>query len=127
MEEIGEIRKKMNYSAIIYNYFYRLSELTFLSYPVDYHLDAFWQQLTPYQDDTDEETYDRLVYESGMGYQSTMNKIKAITIILYKNGPAPAPVCIGDVNDDGVVNVGDVCYLVTFLFKGGPAPLNGCD
>jgi hypothetical protein len=29
----------------------------------------------------------------------------------------------GDVNDDGVVNVGDVVYLVTYLYKGGPGPV----
>jgi hypothetical protein len=29
----------------------------------------------------------------------------------------------GDVQDDGVVNVGDVVYLVSYLYKGGPAPV----
>ena len=29
----------------------------------------------------------------------------------------------GDPNGDGVVNVGDVCYLVTYLYKGGPEPV----
>ncbi len=28
----------------------------------------------------------------------------------------------GDASDDGVVNVGDAVYLVTYIFKGGPAP-----
>jgi hypothetical protein len=29
----------------------------------------------------------------------------------------------GDVNNDGVVEVGDVVYLINYLFKGGPAPV----
>ena len=28
----------------------------------------------------------------------------------------------GDVNGDGIVNVGDVVYLVSYLYKGGPPP-----
>ena len=28
----------------------------------------------------------------------------------------------GDANGDGIINVGDVVYLVTYLYKNGPAP-----
>jgi hypothetical protein len=28
----------------------------------------------------------------------------------------------GDVNGDGIINIGDVVYLVTYLYKAGPAP-----
>jgi hypothetical protein len=28
----------------------------------------------------------------------------------------------GDANGDGVINVGDIVYLVSYLYKGGPAP-----
>jgi len=28
----------------------------------------------------------------------------------------------GDANGDGIVNVGDIVYLVSYLYKGGPAP-----
>ena len=28
----------------------------------------------------------------------------------------------GDANGDGIVNVGDIVYLVSYLFKGGPEP-----
>ncbi len=37
------------------------------------------------------------------------------------------PVTCGDVNDDGIINVGDVVYMVTYLYRGGPAPIpNTC-
>jgi hypothetical protein len=28
----------------------------------------------------------------------------------------------GDINDDGIVDLGDVLYLIGYLYKGGPAP-----
>jgi hypothetical protein len=33
------------------------------------------------------------------------------------------PAACGDANGDFVVNVGDIVYLVTYLYKGGAAPL----
>jgi hypothetical protein len=39
---------------------------------------------------------------------------------------AGAPVA-GDVNDDGVLDVDDVFYLINFLFAGGPAPAGSGD
>ena len=37
--------------------------------------------------------------------------------------PGGLPAVCGDVQGDFVVNVGDVVYLVTYLYKNGPAPL----
>ncbi|NMC44346.1 MAG: PKD domain-containing protein [candidate division Zixibacteria bacterium] len=28
----------------------------------------------------------------------------------------------GDANDDGIVNIGDAVYIITYVFRGGPAP-----
>jgi hypothetical protein len=33
----------------------------------------------------------------------------------------------GDVNGDGIINIGDVVYLISYLFKGGPPPPNPID
>ena len=42
---------------------------------------------------------------------------------LYKNGPAPDPLEVGDVNAcDAVVDLGDVVYLINYLFRNGPPP-----
>jgi len=32
-------------------------------------------------------------------------------------------VTCGDVNNDGIINVGDIVYLVGYLYRGGPAPV----
>jgi hypothetical protein len=32
----------------------------------------------------------------------------------------------GDVTGDGIINIGDVVFLVAYLYKGGPAPEPGC-
>jgi hypothetical protein len=32
-------------------------------------------------------------------------------------------VVCGDVNNNGIVDVGDVVYLVAYLYRGGPAPV----
>jgi hypothetical protein len=29
----------------------------------------------------------------------------------------------GDVNNDGIINIGDVVYLITYLYRGGPPPI----
>ncbi len=37
--------------------------------------------------------------------------------------PGEPPVVCGDVNNDGIVDVGDIVYLVTYLYRGGPSPI----
>jgi len=41
---------------------------------------------------------------------------------LFKGGPAPDPLWVGDVNCDEIINSADVVYLIDYLFKGGPPP-----
>jgi hypothetical protein len=38
------------------------------------------------------------------------------------SGPGPCDCKPGDANGDGDINVGDAVYLISFVFKGGPAP-----
>jgi len=44
---------------------------------------------------------------------------------VFKNGPAPSPVCLGDVapTHDGMVDNEDVMYLLQYLYGGGAPPL----
>ena len=48
--------------------------------------------------------------------ETTAGEGETITVI-------PCPVLMGDVNEDGVVNVPDLVYMVNYIFKSGPDPL----
>jgi hypothetical protein len=62
--------------------------------------------------------------------RKTVSDVVFLINYLFKGGPAPDPVNLGDVNfckqnppvDPGQPTVADVVYLVNYLFKGGPAP-----
>lgn len=45
------------------------------------------------------------------------------TVYTVSGGPAPSPLAAGDANGDGTINVGDAVYLITYIFRGGPAPI----
>ncbi len=45
---------------------------------------------------------------------------------VFKDGPAPDPVCEGNANGDSDTNVGDAVYLINYVFKSGPSPVAGC-
>jgi hypothetical protein len=66
---------------------------------------------------------DQLIEISRPGFISAdttlmMNQDRQLEIILYPGG-----YLAGDANCDGSVNVGDVVYIINFVFKGGPAPI----
>jgi hypothetical protein len=42
--------------------------------------------------------------------------------IQYLPPEEPSPQC-GDANNDGIINVGDVVYLITYLYRGGSPPI----
>jgi len=41
---------------------------------------------------------------------------------LYKSGPAPNPLYLGNTNCDGVVDISDVIFLLNYVFRFGPLP-----
>ena len=41
---------------------------------------------------------------------------------LYRDGPSPQPLVIGDATCGGEVDVSDIVFLINYLFKGGPPP-----
>jgi len=45
---------------------------------------------------------------------------------IYADGPAPDPLCNGDVNGDCLVSPEDIRYLVEWIYSGGPAPVPSC-
>lgn len=54
--------------------------------------------------------------------QLTVQDVVFLINYLYISGPAPDPLCIGDLDRDGDVDSDDVLYLISYLFLGGPPP-----
>jgi hypothetical protein len=62
--------------------------------------------------------------------KKTVSDVVFLINYLFKGGPFPDPVNLGDVNfckenppvEPGKPTVADVVYLVNYLFKGGPPP-----
>ena len=52
------------------------------------------------------------------GYSRSTYDGKILTVIKY----SPSATILGDAGGDGDINVGDVVFLVAYIFKGGPAP-----
>ncbi len=59
---------------------------------------------------------------------SDINVGDAVFLINYvfKDGPAPNPICAGNANGDSGTNVGDAVYLINYVFKSGPPPVEPC-
>lgn len=81
-----EDRDRMDFKAIVYNFYYRLSELSFLSRQIDFHVDTHWAVFYPYIDEDGEAMWESFLFTASNPYEATMNKVKAITLLLYKNG-----------------------------------------
>jgi hypothetical protein len=45
---------------------------------------------------------------------------------LFRQGPAPDPLCRGDANCDGTADAADMVYLINYFFRYGPAPCFDC-
>jgi hypothetical protein len=56
----------------------------------------------------------------------SVNDIVFLLGYLYKQGPAPDPLCRGDANCSGAVDASDMVYLINYFFKSGPAPCFEC-
>jgi len=64
--------------------------------------------------------------DAGMDYQLNIGDAVYLINFIFKDGPAPDPLCVGDANGDEEANVGDAVYLINHVFKGGPAPVEDC-
>jgi hypothetical protein len=56
----------------------------------------------------------------------SVSDIVCLCSYLFRNGPAPAPLCKGDANCNGDVEAGDMVYLINYFFRYGPAPCFDC-
>jgi len=64
-----------------------------------------------------------IVHANGDGVIDICDVVYLVNDI-FKGGPAPGPIDVGDANCDGGIEIGDVIHLVNYIFKGGPPP--GC-
>jgi hypothetical protein len=62
---------------------------------------------------------------NGDGYLN-VDDIVFLLGYLFKQGPAPEPLCRGDVNCNGDIEAGDMIYLINYFFRYGPAPCFEC-
>jgi len=45
---------------------------------------------------------------------------------IYRDGPAPEPIFLGDVNLSCTIDLSDVVFLVDYIFRAGDPPTHGC-
>lgn len=75
------------FKSVIMGYLNRLSELTSVQEPFDYHLDMMWALLDAYVTDEDHDEWERQTQD--FSYGSSMNKLRIISMILYRAGVLP--------------------------------------
>ena len=44
---------------------------------------------------------------------------------LFREGPPPVSLPVGDVDGSGAIDIGDAVYLINYIFRDGPAPIGG--
>ena len=64
----------------------------------------------------------RIPVSSG-GQPSAVGVSESDTLVIEAGFVHASSVRRGDANADGIINVGDIVYLVTYLYKGGPSPI----
>ncbi|MGB2980240.1 MAG: dockerin type I repeat-containing protein, partial [Candidatus Zixiibacteriota bacterium] len=81
------------------------------------HIEWFWQY-NPEWISLDFRAIDVII--NGFIYHECVGTSMDLAFVITGE---PPPVICGDVNNDGIVNVGDIVYLVTYLYRAGPAPI----
>ena len=54
----------------------------------------------------------------------TLFSVLGLFLLLSVGGTGQARSVCGDANDDGSVNVGDLVYLISYIFHQGPPPID---
>jgi hypothetical protein len=56
------------------------------------------------------------------GYPHQYQRARAVWELMFEIKADTTYYQTGDVNSDGMIDVGDIVYLVSYLYKSGPAP-----
>ena len=78
---------QLTFKSVITGFMYRLSELTAIADPIDYHVDTMWSLLEAYIEDSDHDNWERST--ASMDYASSMVKLRIMSLVLYRNGVFP--------------------------------------
>jgi hypothetical protein len=62
---------------------------------------------------------------TGEGYLN-VDDVVYLMGYLFRQGPAPDPLCRGDANCDGTPDAADMVYMINYFFRYGPAPCFEC-
>jgi hypothetical protein len=84
----------LTFKGVVLSFLYRLSEITAASEPSDYLIDSLWAMLKPFTIEEDNEAWQS--HTGDNSYQSTMNKLRILSLVLYRNGLLPAREYIGN-------------------------------
>ena len=76
-----------SFKSVILGFLKELSKLTATSRPFDVHLDYLWTTLDAYLTDEDHDEWGNQT--SSMDYKASMNKIRLISMVLYRSGVLP--------------------------------------
>ena len=77
----------LTFKTVVMNFLYRLSEMTSISDDWNYSLDMLWALLENYLTEDDHDEWEK--YAISMDYESSMQKIRIIMLVLYQNGVLP--------------------------------------
>ena len=77
----------LTFKTVVMNFLYRLSEMTSVADDWNYSLDTLWSLLENYLTEDDHDEWER--HSTGMDYASSMQKIRIIMLVLYRNGVLP--------------------------------------
>ena len=90
---MADSSKGLQFKSVIMGNFYRLSETSAHALPFNNILDVMWAKVEPFLDEYDKEEWRQKCaitpYSEEMLYEINMNKLKVISLVLYKNGVFP--------------------------------------
>lgn len=90
---MADVSQGLTFKSVIMGNFFRLSESSAQSMPFNSILDSTWAFIEPFLDEYDKEEWRKKcakpIFSEEMLYETNMNKIKIISLVLYKTGVFP--------------------------------------
>ncbi|MCK4544171.1 hypothetical protein KAU43_01405 [candidate division WOR-3 bacterium] len=79
-----------SFRSVVMRFLKTLSQLTSTAEPFDYHIDMLWALLDRYTKDEDHDKWeDETHLPEDQSYEASMNKLRIISLVLYRSGVLP--------------------------------------